>query len=72
MSVVKLRKLNIGTGNEFRIPGGYLIPVLSSLTILYLLSNLARNEFIIILIAIIILTFVYFLKIKLKTCIKHS
>ena len=66
LSVVKLRKLNIGTGNEFRIPGGYLIPVLSSLTILYLLSNLARNEFLIILIAIIILTFVYFLKIKLN------
>lgn len=66
LSVVKLRKLNIGSGNEFRIPGGYLIPILSSLTILYLLSNLARNEFIIILIAIIILTIVYFLKTKLN------
>ncbi|MFY0629650.1 MAG: amino acid permease [Flavobacteriaceae bacterium] len=66
LSVVKLRKLNIGSGNEFRIPGGYLIPILSSLIILYLLSNLARNEFIIILIAIIILTVVYFLKTKLN------
>ncbi len=62
LSVVKLRKLNIGSGNEFRVPGGYLIPILSSLTILYLLSNLAQNEFIIILIAIIFLTIVYFLK----------
>ncbi len=66
LSVVKLRKLNIGSGNGFRIPGGYLIPILSSLTILYLLSNIAQNEFIVILIVIIILTIIYFLKINLN------
>lgn len=66
LSVIKLRRLNIGSGNEFVIPGGYLIPILSSLTIIYLLSNLARNEFVVILIAIIILTIIYFLKAKMN------
>jgi len=67
LSVLKLRKLNIGSGNEFRIPGGYLIPVLASMTILYLLSNLDRNQFICFFIAITILTIIYFLKAKMNT-----
>jgi amino acid transporter len=66
LSVIKLRKLNIGSSDAFRIPGGYLIPVLSCLTILYLLSNLAKNEFIVILIAIVVLTIIYFLKTSLN------
>ena len=66
LSVVKLRKLNIGSDNVFRIRGGYLIPILSSLTILYLLSKLAQIEFVVILMAIIILTIVYFLKTHLN------
>jgi len=66
LAVVKLRQLNIGSGNEFRIPGGYLIPALSSLTIIYLLSNLAQTEIIVIVIVIIILTTAYFLKTKLN------
>ncbi len=68
LSVIKLRKKKVNTNakNEFRIPGGYLIPILSSLTILYLLSNLAQNEFVIVFIAIVILTIVYFIKTNLN------
>ncbi|NQY30248.1 MAG: amino acid permease [Flavobacteriaceae bacterium] len=66
LSVMKLRKGNHETKNEFRIPGGNIVPILSSLTIIYLLSNLAQNEFIVILSAIVILTIIYFVR-KKKT-----
>jgi len=64
LSVIKLRKRTNETKNEFKIPGGKVIPILSSLTIIYLLSNIAQNEFIVILSAIIILTIIYFIKKK--------
>lgn len=66
LSVIKIRTLKIDSENEFRIPGGYLVPILSSLTILYLLSNLAQREFVVILIAIIILTIMYVVKTKMN------
>lgn len=66
LSAIKLRKTNFGSGDEFRIPGGYLIPILSSLTILYLLTNIEWQEFMVISIAIIALTIVYFLKAKVN------
>ena len=62
LSVMKLKIKNTDTKNVFRIPGGNIVPILSSLTILYLLSKLALNECIIITIIIAILTILYFIK----------
>jgi APA family basic amino acid/polyamine antiporter len=69
LAVIKLRKdedTQVEIKSGFRIPGGNLIPILSSLTIIYLLSNLAQNEFIVILSAIVILTVVFFVKKRSK------
>lgn len=44
-SVLKLRRMKeVNTENSFRIPGGLLVPVAAILVILYLLTNLSRNE----------------------------
>ena len=45
LSVLKLRTFK-SEAEEFRIPGGWVVPVLSMLIILYFLSNLAKNEMI--------------------------
>ncbi|MRH99594.1 amino acid permease [Kriegella sp. EG-1] len=65
LSVVKLRKIKSNQKNVFRIPGGIVIPILSSLLIIYLLLNLAENEFVLILSVIIVLSVLYFIKKKL-------
>ncbi len=65
LSVVKFKKLNTGSGNAFKTPGGYLVPVLSCLTIIYLLSKLALNEFLVISVAILLLSTLYFFKTRL-------
>ncbi|MBM1107256.1 amino acid permease [Aurantibacter crassamenti] len=64
LSVVKLRKIKGNQKNVFRIPGGIVIPILSSLLIIYLLTNLAQNEFVVILSVIIVLSLLYFIKRK--------
>jgi amino acid transporter len=60
-AVIKLRKSNITDSNSFRIPGGYIVPISSILIILWLLTNLTRNEKLGILIFISFLTLVYLL-----------
>ena len=66
LSVIKLRRAGkIKLEDQgFKIPGGYLIPILSSLTIIWLLSNLTQNEGIGIGLFIVALTLLYFLKKK--------
>jgi len=66
LSVLKLRK-NTGkrTTNEFRIPGGYLVPILSVIIIVWLLSNLDRQEVIGFGVYLVILSIIYFLKDKI-------
>jgi len=65
LSVIKSRReAGKQTKNEFRIPGGYLVPILSIFIIVWLLSNLEPKEVIGFGVYIAILTLVYFLKVK--------
>ena len=63
LAVIKQRRKKlIRTKNEFRIPGGYLVPILSVMIIVWLLSNMERQEVIGFGVSLTILTFIYFLK----------
>lgn len=64
LSVIKLRTVKTLYPDSFRIPGGYTIPILAVLTILWLLSNLTRPEMLGMLITLASLS-VIFLFIKL-------
>lgn len=46
LSFIKLRKSNKRDTDSFRIPGGYIIPALSILIIMWLLSHLTKKEMI--------------------------
>ena len=59
LSVIQLRRIQKATPDEFEIPGGYTVPILSAIIILYLLSNLTMTEKIGIIIFIAILTVIY-------------
>jgi len=63
LAVIKLRisKNPEPETNLFRIPGGYSIPILSSMVIIWFLSNLAKNELTGIGLFIILLTVLYFI-----------
>jgi len=65
LSVIKLKRGRPLLNSEFRIPGGNLVPILSSLTIIYLLLNLAQKEFIVIISSIAVLSILYLFKKKL-------
>lgn len=65
LSVIKLKRGRPLLKSEFRIPGGNLVPILSSLTIIYLLLNLAQKEFIVIISSIAVLSILYLYKKKL-------
>ena len=61
LAVIKLRKMNKGvkvTGS-FRIPGGNIVPIVSSLVIVWLLTHLEKKELIVIVIAIVVLSILY-------------
>jgi amino acid transporter len=46
LATIKLRKTHLGTSEKtFRIPGGIIIPLLAICVILWLLSNLSKQEF---------------------------
>ncbi|MGM8363589.1 APC family permease [Flavobacterium sp. ARAG 55.4] len=59
LAVIKLRYSQKSGPDEFTIPGGLTIPILSIAIILYFLSNLTQNEIIGTLIAIAVLSLVY-------------
>ena len=63
LATIKLRRQkNSGSSTElFRIPGGYTVPILSSIVIIWLISNLSKNEFTGVGLFILALTIVYFL-----------
>ena len=46
LSVIKLRKTQKPQLGEFKIPGGWTVPILSIIIILYFLSHLTQNEMI--------------------------
>ena len=59
LSVIKLRKSQKPKEGEFKIPGGYIVPILSIIIILYFLSNLSMKEMIVTVAFIAILTIIY-------------
>lgn len=46
LSVIGLRKIKNPESGEFKIPGGYIVPLLSMLIIIYFLFHLPKNEMI--------------------------
>lgn len=64
LSVIKLRKGRMSKLEGFKIPGGYLVPILSSLIIIWLLTNLTRFEVFGIGVFISVLSLMYFLRKK--------
>ncbi len=63
IAVIKLRiDKRFETGlKTFKIPGGYIIPILSAIAILWFLSNLSLNKMIAVGLSIIVLSIIYFL-----------
>lgn len=61
IAAIKLRKDKkfISSVKTFRIPGGYTVPIISSVVIIWFLTNLAKNEFWGIGFFIIILSFIF-------------
>lgn len=62
LAVIKLRNVVPDHAQSFRIPGGYFVPVVACLAILWFLSHLTVREAIALLILVLILTAVYFIK----------
>lgn len=61
LSVLKLRLHEKPNQKTFRIPGGFIVPILAVVTILWFLSSLTWQEIVGILIALAILSLIYFL-----------
>lgn len=60
LATLKLRKRNSLTSEKtFRIPGGIIVPLLAIVVILWLLSNLSKQEFIGISIFIVLFSLIY-------------
>ncbi len=59
LSTIKLRFDKEIDKSTFRIPGGFAIPVLAIITILWFLSNLSKSEMIGLAIFIVILSFLF-------------
>lgn len=59
----KLRRSKkfISNKKTFRIPGGYIVPILSIIVILWFLSNLSENKILGFVLLIVILTILYFI-----------
>lgn len=60
LSLVKFRIKGLSEKGSYSIPGGYIIPTISAMVILWLLSNLPLKELGAMLVFILILTMVYF------------
>lgn len=61
VSVIKLRYSKEILNNGFKIPGGWTVPILAILIILYFLSNLPKKEMIVTAIIIALLSFIFLL-----------
>lgn len=74
LAVIRLRiKKHPRPAGSFKIPGGYLIPVLAGGVIIWFLANLSRKEMISIAIIIVALSAVYFLFIvRMRSNSKNS
>lgn len=61
LSVIKFKISRQNESGSYSVPGGYLIPVIASLSIIWLLSNIPLNELRAMVIFIMLLTAIYFL-----------
>lgn len=61
LAVIKFRLSGITVDGSYSVPGGYIIPGISALTILWMLSNLPFNELTGMLLFIVIISVVYLL-----------
>ncbi|MDQ3392965.1 MAG: amino acid permease, partial [Bacteroidota bacterium] len=61
LSVIKLRKNRNNHQATFKIPGGYLVPCLAVITILWFLTSLTKQEMSGMAITILILTILFYL-----------
>ncbi len=59
LALIKLRRTDNNHSNTFKVPGGYIVPAIAILTIIWLLSNLSSRELIGITIFILVLTALY-------------
>ncbi|MGY5353332.1 APC family permease [Wenyingzhuangia sp. IMCC45467] len=66
LSVIKLRKNKAYTSSEFKLPGGVIIPILSSIIIIVLLFSLTLQEVISIAVVALLLSVLYLLKKRQK------
>lgn len=60
LSVIKFRIIGLNEEGSYNVPGGYFLPGLSALVIIWLLSNLPMNELRAMVIFITLLTVIYF------------
>lgn len=60
-SVIKLRKSQKSQPDEFKIPGGLIVPILSIIIIFYFLSTISKNEMIGTGIVLVALSIVYWI-----------
>lgn len=74
LSSVKLRRKNTASENTFRVPGGIIVPLLATAAIVWLLSNLSRQEFAGIGIFMIVFSIIYFTmkQVKMKKQVQES
>jgi len=61
LSVIRFRIARNPAEDSYRMPGGYIIPVISALAIVWLLTNIPANELKAMVIFLLILTALYFL-----------
>jgi amino acid transporter len=67
LAVIKLRIQNRADSPSFKIPGGYLVPVMAIMTILVFLSNLTKAEMMGMLFTLVVLSLLFYLLKYLKT-----
>ncbi len=67
LATLKLRKTDTSTfENSFRVPGGILVPMLAAIAIVWLLSNLSKEELMSFIIFITVFSFLYLILKKIK------
>ncbi len=65
IAVIRLRMKNpVKPAGSFRIPGGYTVPVLAAVVIIWFLSNLTRKEMLGIAVVLVFFSGIYFIFVK--------
>lgn len=68
IAVIKLRKTDKSNNkvNTFRIRGGLIVPIISSVVIIWFLSHLKKDELIVMFLSVVFLSIIYFLRKSIK------